>query len=258
MDLSFDPQLAASYTSPLQRIRILSEHWVSRQLYCPNCGRENMIQYVNNSRIADFYCAQCGENYELKSQKKCRFDGKVVDGAYGAMMARLAGAGVPNLLLLGYEAPALQVTNLLVVPKQFFIPGLIERRTPLAVTARRAGWVGCNILLQNLPQSGRIFLVRNKTMEPKSAVMTQWRKTLFLRDQQDIGARGWLLSVMRCVEQLGRATFSLEDVYLCENELKRTYPDNQHVRPKIRQQLQVLRDKGYLEFLGKGSYRMLE
>jgi type II restriction enzyme len=257
MDLLFDPRLAASYTSPLQRIRILSEHWVSRQLYCPNCGRDNVMRYDNNSRVADFYCAQCGENYELKSQKKNRFDGKVVDGAYGAMMARLAGPGVPNLLLLGYEAPALRVTNLLVVPKQFFVPELIERKRPLAISARRAGWIGCNILLQHIPQSGRIFIIRNRVMEPKIDVIAKWQKTLFLRDQQDIGAKGWLLSVMRCIEQLGRAIFSLEDVYSCEDELKRTYPGNQHIRPKIRQQLQVLRDKGYLEFLGKGTYRVL-
>jgi len=31
---------------------------------------------------------------------------------------------------------------------------------------------------------------------------------------------------------------------------------NAHVRDKIRQQLQVLRDLGLLEFLGSGSYRL--
>lgn len=125
MDMSFDSQLAAAYRSALQRVRILSEHWISRHLYCPNCGRDNVLRYSNNSPIADFYCAQCGENYELKSQKKSRFDSKVVDGAYSAMMARLTGPGVSNLLLLGYESVALQVTNLLVVPKQFFVPELL-------------------------------------------------------------------------------------------------------------------------------------
>lgn len=257
MDLSFDQPRAAAYTSPLQRIRILSEHWVSQQLYCPNCGRDSIMRYGNNSRMADFFCPQCGENYELKSQRRNGFDGKVVDGAYGAMMARLAGPGVPNLLLLGYASVPLQVTNLLVVPKQFFVPELIERKRPLATSARRAGWIGCNIILRKIPPSGRIFLIRDKVTETKIDVMAKWRKTLFLRDQQDVGARGWLLSVMRCVEQLGHATFTLEQVYSCENELKRTYPGNQHIRPKIRQQLQVLRDRGYLEFLGKGTYRML-
>jgi type II restriction enzyme len=39
--------------------------------------------------------------------------------------------------------------------------------------------------------------------------------------------------------------------------LSSKYPGNRHVRPKIRQQLQVLRDSGYLEFLSKGTYRLL-
>lgn len=257
MELLFDPQLATAYRSPLQQIRILSEHWVSRQVYCPNCGGDSVTRYSNNSRIADFYCAECGENYELKSQKQGRFDRKVVDGAYGAMMERLAGPGVPNLLLLGYDAPSLRVTNLIVVPKQFFVPELIEPRKALSPSARRAGWVGCNILLPQIPQSGRIYLIRDAVSAPKANVMATWQKTLFLRDQRDITAKGWLLSVMRCVEQLGRPTFTLEDVYASEEELRVTYPGNQNIRPKIRQQLQVLRDKGYLEFLGKGVYRML-
>ena len=37
---------------------------------------------------------------------------------------------------------------------------------------------------------------------------------------------------------------------------KKLHPDNRHVRDKIRQQLQVLRDHGYLEFVSRGSYRL--
>jgi hypothetical protein len=29
-----------------------------------------------------------------------------------------------------------------------------------------------------------------------------------------------------------------------------------HIKEKIHQQLQVLRDKGYIEFAGKGAYRL--
>lgn len=35
-------------------------------------------------------------------------------------------------------------------------------------------------------------------------------------------------------------------------------PANRHVRDKIRQQLQVLRDLGLLEFLGAGSYKFTQ
>jgi len=38
--------------------------------------------------------------------------------------------------------------------------------------------------------------------------------------------------------------------------LRKKYPDNQHIKDKVRQQLQVLRDRGYLEFTSRGNYRL--
>jgi hypothetical protein len=45
-------------------------------------------------------------------------------------------------------------------------------------------------------------------------------------------------------------------VYAFEGALSNLYPNNRHVQQKIRQQLQVLRDRGYLEFLSRGRYRL--
>ena len=41
-----------------------------------------------------------------------------------------------------------------------------------------------------------------------------------------------------------------------KNALSKKHPDNHHIKPKIRQQLQFLRDKGYLEFVERGRYRL--
>lgn len=49
--------------------------------------------------------------------------------------------------------------------------------------------------------------------------------------------------------------FTLSDVYAHEAALAALYPGNHNVRPKIRQQLQVLRDRGWLEFNGRGTYQ---
>jgi len=40
-----------------------------------------------------------------------------------------------------------------------------------------------------------------------------------------------------------------------EARLAALYSGNHNVRPKIRQQLQVLRDRGWLAFDGRGRYR---
>ena len=52
--------------------------------------------------------------------------------------------------------------------------------------------------------------------------------------------------------------FSLQDFYKAfEGRLAAIHPENRNVQPKIRQQLQVLRDHGVLQFLGRGRYRVL-
>lgn len=52
--------------------------------------------------------------------------------------------------------------------------------------------------------------------------------------------------------------FSLERVYEFEGELRKTHPGNNHVRDKIRQTLQYLRDDGDLSFVDRdGTYLRL-
>ena len=41
-----------------------------------------------------------------------------------------------------------------------------------------------------------------------------------------------------------------------ERHLGDLYPGNQNVRPKIRQQLQYLRDRGFIDFVSRGNYRL--
>jgi len=255
LSLCFNRALAERYKSPSQKAKSLTEDWVNRQGYCPNCGTPNFSKFENNSPVADFLCVKCQEEFELKSNKH-DFKSKVVDGAYDTMIKRLGSRNNPNLFLLNYDLQKLEVINLFVIPKHFFVPSIIEERKPLAPTAERAGWIGCNILLQSIPQAGKIFFIKNKVVEPKNKVLTEWQKTLFLREEKEISAKGWLLDVMTCVERLGHREFLLDEVYALESELSKKHPDNRHIKDKIRQQLQVLRDKGYLEFVRKGQYRV--
>ena len=60
----------------------------------------------------------------------------------------------------------------------------------------------------------------------------------------------------RSIEKFGKQKFTLNDVYAFEDKLDKLHPENKHIKDKIRQQLQVLRDKGYVEFLGRGVYQV--
>jgi type II restriction enzyme len=231
----------------------LERGWIARELYCLNCGAPKLSKLPNNTPVGDFRCDACSEEYEVKSQSR-KIGASVGDGAFRTMMERLAANNNPSLVLLGYNKTTKAVTNLSVVPKHFFIPEIIQERPPLVSTAKRAGWVGCNILLSKVPDAGRIIVVRNGELVPKEVVLERWRQTSFLLDKRP-AARGWLIEVMKCVEAIARVEFEIADVYRFEEHMQRLYPGNLHVREKMRQQLQVLRDAGFIEFLGRGKYQ---
>lgn len=69
MELKFDTSIADGYKSKSQIARVLTENWVSTNIYCPVCGTSRLQDFANNSPVADFYCDKCRSEYELKSKK---------------------------------------------------------------------------------------------------------------------------------------------------------------------------------------------
>ncbi|MGB8265457.1 MAG: DpnI domain-containing protein [Candidatus Velthaea sp.] len=52
--------------------------------------------------------------------------------------------------------------------------------------------------------------------------------------------------------------FSLPEVYAIADPLRKAFPNNHHVNAKIRQSLQILRDRGEIVFEGSGRYRKVQ
>jgi type II restriction enzyme len=254
MDLKLSASIAENYSSSSQKIRVMTEHWVNHSVFCPNCGNI-LSHFENNAPVADFYCKKCAEEYELKS-KNGNVGKKIVDGAYSTMIERLKSDNNPNFFFLTYDKSTLEIKNFLTIPKYFFVPSIIEKRKALNPSARRAGWIGCNIDVSNIPEIGKIFFVQNGIIKSKNEVLDKWNKTEFVKSTSNIEAKGWLLDVLLCVEKVKKKDFSLDDVYAFEGDLKAKHPLNNNVQAKIRQQLQFLRDKNVIEFLGHGQYRM--
>ena len=255
MNLRLEAELALQYKSPSQKARVLTEAWVASNIYCPSCGIE-IKKYESNRPVADFHCVRCAEEYELKSKANL-IGSKIVDGAYRTMLERLASNRVPSLFLLSYSLQDYSIIDFFTIPKHFFVSSLIERRLPLSPNARRAGWVGCNIRIDGIPNSGRIYYIRNKHVESKKTVLEAWKRTLFLRDEKENLSKRWILDVMRCIDSLGKKEFELNEIYVFEKNLAKDYPRNKHIKDKIRQQLQILRNKGYLDFIGNGRYSLI-
>lgn len=242
------------YKSASQIARVQTEQWAASNLYCPSCESEEVKGTLANTRAIDFTCPECDHSFQLKSSRKLN-EAKVVDAGYKAMMAAIRSDIRPSLFVLHYT-PNQNVENLLLVPRIFLTESAIQKRKLLGEHARRAGWIGCNILLSEIPTDGKIWLIRDGKETNRSEVRKQFGRIRPLGDL-DVRLRGWTLDVLKIVRRLNQKTFCLRDVYALESELARLYPGNRNVRPKIRQQLQVLRDIGLLEFSTRGHYTII-
>lgn len=254
MNLQMDISIAKNYKSPSQKARVISENWMLNFGYCPSC-QSSLTQTKANSKVLDFKCSECTNEFELKG-KKGNHSNRVSDGTYSSMIARVVEDNSPHFFFLGYDQ-AYRVKNLIAVPNYFFQPSVIEKRKPLSANAKRAGWIGCNILLDQIPDVGRIRLVENSQLIKPDVVQKIWQKTAFLNQKKQTESRGWTLDVMKCIELLRLKSFDLQQLYQYESYLAQRHPDNHYVKDKIRQQLQLFRDKGYLEFDGKGRYSLI-
>ena len=255
MNLQMNISVGASYKSASQISRVLTEDWMLNNGYCPSC-QSDLVQSKSNSKVLDFICTICSNGFELKS-KKGNFTKKVTDGAYSSMITRIAEDNSPHFYFLGYDK-TYKVKNLIAVPNYFLQHKVIEERKPLPLTAKRAGWVGCNILLDQIPDIGKIKLINDSQPVKRDAVQKIWRKTTFLEHQKSIENRCWVLDVMKCIDMLGMKAFSLQQLYIYEAYLSQRHPNNHHIKDKIRQQLQFLRNKGFLEFEKRGFYKLTE
>ena len=246
-------EYATRYKSRPQLIRAVTEQWFSNEIYCPNC-LSDVSPYPANSKTKDFFCSNCTHAFELKSHAT-NFPNVIPDGAYETLISSIQSNFAPDFFFLCYDARVWQVSDLFVVPRFFLNSSVIEKRPPLSRNARRAGWVGCNIKLSRIPLLGRIDILKSRTEIKPQEVQKRYKKAIFL-DTENLTQKGWFSDMLRCVQSY-RDTFILEQFYRdFEDELKELHPNNKHLRDKIRQQLQVLRDRGFLRFAGRGVYTL--
>lgn len=254
-NLNFNRNLVLQYKSNSQAIRVLTESWLSDNMYCPCCGNVVLKKFENNKPVADFYCEKCEEQFELKSSGK-KIENKIVDGAYATAIDRVNSKTNPDLFVLRYGD--YKVKDLVVVPKHFFTPDIIEKRKPLSETARRAGWIGSNILYGKIPLQGKIKIVTDGEIVSSDVVLAEYQQASRLY-VDNVEKRGWLFDVLNCVNDIPDDIFSLKDIYVFEDALKNIHPQNNNVKEKIRQQLQLLRDREIIEFIdNRGHYRKIK
>jgi type II restriction enzyme len=242
------------YKSLAQLVRVVTETWGEQNLYCPNCPSPKLDRLQNNTEALDFACPRCGFGYQLKGQGR-PFHRHITDGGYDAMMRAIVSDQTPNFFFMNYDGTNWRIRDLLLVPHFAFPASAIIRREPLGPATRRAGWVGCNFDLRRIPIEARIEVVKAGEIAPAAEVRRQFKR---VKPLQEVGAkeRGWTLDVLTAVRRLCKQEFTNNDAYAFAHELEQLHPDNRHVRDKIRQQLQVLRDAKLLIHVSSGVWRL--
>ncbi len=123
-------------------------------------------------------------------------------------------------------------------------------------------------------------------ISPATEVREKFKRVKPLKDIS-VTQRGWtldVLNIVRRISEVGTAgsavrapsgrnvpaalppgtpqrgvpanSFTTAEVYAFERELEKLHPDNRHVKDKIRQQLQVLRDAKLLLHVERGIWRL--
>jgi len=253
MKLEMAAEVALGLKSASQMARRITEQWGANNLYCAACPANVVEATPPNTKAVDFNCGLCGVGYQLKAGRGWS-ESRVPDAGYSAMIGAIRADATPNLLVMQYSQDW-KVVNLLLIPSFFLTESAIEMRRPLASTARRAGWVGCNILLRAIADDGKLRLVQDSVRTPPESVRMEYQR---IRELALLApeVRGWTLDVLRIVRGLNQRSFTLAEVYQSAFELAALHPHNRNVRAKIRQQLQVLRDMGFIRFDSRGCYTM--
>jgi len=135
---------------------------------------------------------------------------RIIDAGYSSMDSAIRTDRTPNLLVMQCSVEW-RVQNLLLVPRVLFLEAAVEKRKPLGPKARRCGWVGCNILLSEIPRDGRIGIVCDGVASPPDDVRVRFNE---LRPFQMLKPpeRGWTLSVYKLLQEMNKRSFRLSEL----------------------------------------------
>jgi hypothetical protein len=144
-----DMAVASRFVSAAQATRVALETWASFNLYCLNCERDELDQLPDNTPVADFACAVCESRYQLKG-KNGRLGKKIPGAAYQPTVDAIRTGTMPEYVLVEFDTRFATVVFVDAFPGRLITEERVEPRKPLSASARRAGWRGCNIVVEGL------------------------------------------------------------------------------------------------------------
>src|SRR5438045_481884 len=110
MDVQMPFELADEYKSACQRVRVVTEAWGERELFCADCDSGRLRRTPHNTRCVDLFCESCRSTFQLKAGRGA-LPKVIPDGAYATMVSSIRENRAPNLLLLRYDLVSWRVNS---------------------------------------------------------------------------------------------------------------------------------------------------
>ncbi|MGC8485772.1 MAG: DpnI domain-containing protein [Candidatus Baltobacteraceae bacterium] len=152
---------AAAYSSARQVARVAVEAWAARNIRCWRCS-SSLLLLPANTALIDAVCSNAGHEVQVKAVAGVARD-HILGAAYQPLRSRLERAGLPDYLIVSYDRPRAAVLLAEFIDGNAITAERVLERTPLAATARRAGWVGSTLDLTGLVR----HVVVGPSLEPE-------------------------------------------------------------------------------------------
>lgn len=146
----FGPSPAEHYASRARAAGIMVETWAEHNLYCLNCPSDELSRLPVNAVVADLVCAECQRRYQVKGRNG-RFGATVTGAAYEPLLNAARDGAMPDYVLVEYDPRFSIVVFASGIPGRFITAERVVPRRPLRPGAKRAGWRGCTIRIDDLP-----------------------------------------------------------------------------------------------------------
>lgn len=164
-----DFSTAHNLTSRAQIARLVLETWAEFNLFCLNCESNALVRLAANTPVADFECASCAARYQLKS-KNGRFGATIPGAAYAPTIEAVRNNASPDYVLVEYDQRFATVVFAVALRGALITESRVIARPPLKATAKRAGWIGCNLRIEGLHT---VAVVQPRVVDPAIA-RAQW------------------------------------------------------------------------------------
>jgi type II restriction enzyme len=133
------------------------EYYVKNNVKCVRCNNNNFEKCKTNEKSKDLICSSCNQIFQIKAKNttqkqtntiKNKNTFKTIGGEYSTTLNHI-NEKIDYFIIL-YEKHSYKIINILYIQNENINSNCIIPRKPLARTAKRAGWQGCNILFNNI------------------------------------------------------------------------------------------------------------